>query len=176
MCLQITRSLQAQGCAQGTGHKDVPFPAGSCLSPPPQPPKEGTTIAGRNQEMLFFVAHTAGSFSCFPLLSWCKWRQDKGLKSSWNKKEPFPHSKGCQPLKCVEVSLSTVGYWGHGGFGQRLGLKILMSFPTLMVPWLTEMSCQGPRTWHRLGLLAKKLYPKFNGISDGDAAAHQIFN
>lgn len=37
MCLQIIRSLQAQD-SQETGHKDVPFPAGSCLSPPPKAP------------------------------------------------------------------------------------------------------------------------------------------
>lgn len=70
MCLQIIRSLQAQGCTrdrtQGCAISCwyLSFPTSKT---PSANPKEGSTTAESDQEMLFMVPHTARSFFCFPL-------------------------------------------------------------------------------------------------------------
>lgn len=58
MCLQIIRAHRLRA-AQGTGHKDQPFPAASCVSPPPKPPlstQKRVTEGPRDFFFFFFGA------------------------------------------------------------------------------------------------------------------------
>lgn len=71
MCLQIIRAHRLRA-AQGTGHKDQPFPAASCVSPPPKPPlsTQKRVTEGPRDIFFFFWCHALlcpySAFLCCP--------------------------------------------------------------------------------------------------------------
>lgn len=80
-------------------------------------------------------------FGSFAVLMQMKSRGGLRELLKQTKKKPFLLLKGCggvsipgSAINPVEMPVSAAGYWGHGGFGQRLDLKILRCFPNLMIP------------------------------------------